>query len=201
VLLARDSARDVLLERACTNMCVILYAALAAGLTVTPCCSVLRDGLHAKARYGMPLVSTTSVVALCIAAHLSVAPPAFAVEAAPAPVEKPMWKKVAFAGVMLLSVSHSLLPDGISRETALDAGKPKRTSRGRSPRMIAGPTVQVCTGPSCSMEWRQASAASRAWAQCSRLRGHPVFNGLPPPAPGHHHASSCGRQGDQHSAR
>ena len=79
-----------------------------------------------------------TLVTLWCAAHivpLFVAQPADAIESMVATVtvpEKALWKKVAFGGVMLMSVLHSLLPNPFEKAPT------KKDRRGAPPKMSAG---------------------------------------------------------------
>ena len=98
-----------------------------------------------------------TLVTLCCAAHfvpLFVAQPADAIESVVATVsesvlaatpesvlaalpEKALWKKVAFGAVMLLSVSHSLLPNPFEKAPT------SKGRRGAPPKMCAGEESQA----------------------------------------------------------
>ena len=93
-----------------------------------------------------------AAAALCISGHVATTTPALAIdtEVTTSQVEKPFWKKAAFGSVMLLSVSHSLLPEP-SREDNVRSIK-----RASPPKMMAAAEVQICTGPTCSKNGARA---------------------------------------------
>jgi len=102
-----------------------------------------------------------AAAALCISVHVASTNPALAIdtEVGTPQVEKPFWKKAAFGGVMLLSVSHSLLPEPSRKDKnvePLEARNVKSIKRASPPKMMAAAEVQICTGPTCSKNGARA---------------------------------------------
>ena len=113
-----------------------------------------------------------ALVTLWMGAHvvpLLIAQPADAVDSvaaviAPLP-EKALWKKVAFGGVMLLSVSHSLLPNLWETKSEIEtkSAKSPNRARGGRPRMTASPKMSAGDVTAAALGAIAALAAIPVW--------------------------------------